>query len=251
MLRDEDEVEDEDSDTDAVELFKSDLDAYAGKLFKSDLDAYAGKLFKSDLDSHVLLSKPLRGEVHCVSWSGTKIACGDEAKFVTVLDVVSREVAWSTELGGKVRSVSWSADGTKIACGVWTESVTVPDVVTGTVMVLDAASGEVAWSKALDGEVYGVSWSADGTKIACGDGAKSVTVLDAARGEEAWSKALGGEVRSVSWSADGTKIACGDGAKFVTVAGRGEPRGGVVQGAWWRGAQRELVGVLHQDRVRR
>eukprot|EP00900_Chrysochromulina_parva_P003463 jgi/Chrpa1/13117/Chrysochromulina_OHIO_Genome00021379-RA len=74
LLRDEDEVEDSDSDADAVELFKS------------DLDAYAGKLFKSDFDSHVLLSKPLRGEVHCVSWSGTKIACGDEAKFVTVLD---------------------------------------------------------------------------------------------------------------------------------------------------------------------
>ena len=205
---DEDEVEVEDADADAAEKFET-------------LDAAAAV--------QVLMSETLDGEVHSVSWStdGTKIACGDDAKFVTVLDAASGKVAWSRTLDGKVRSVSWSTDGTKIACGDWTESLTVPDAVSGpvtgpdavsgTVTVLDAACGEVAWSKTLDGGVYSVSWSADGTKIACGDGAKFVTVLDVARREEAWSKKLDGEVRSVSWSADGTKIACGDKAKFVTV----------------------------------
>jgi WD40 repeat protein len=234
-LREEDEVEVEDADADAGELSQSDLDSQVllsktlGGVEDEDADAYADELFKSDLDSQVLLSKKLSGKVHTVSWSGTKIACGDEAKFVTVLDVVSGK-EWSKELGGKVRSVSWSADGTKIACGDGANFVT----------VLDAASEKEAWSKALGGMVYSVSWSADGTKIACGDGAKFVTVLDAASGEVTWSEALGGEVRSVSWSADGTKIACGDGAKFVTVldAASGEVAwskalGGMVYSVSW------------------
>ena len=135
-------------------------------------------------------------------------ADADAAEKFETLDAAAVQVLMSETLDGEVHSVSWSTDGTKIACGDWNESLTVPDAVSGTVTVLDAASGEVAWSQALRGWVRSVSWSADGTKIACGDKAKFVTVLDVASGEVAWSsKKLGGEVNSVSWSTDGTKIA--------------------------------------------
>ena len=110
MPRDGDEVEVEDADADAAEKFKSDV---------YNADADAAEKFKSDVDSQVEWSQALDGEVYSVSWSadGTKIACGDKAKSVTVLDAASGEVAWSKPLGGAVRSVSWSTDGTKIACG--------------------------------------------------------------------------------------------------------------------------------------
>jgi WD40 repeat protein len=101
-----------------------------------------------------------------------------------------------------VYSVAWSRDGGRIASGASD----------GTAQIWNATTGKTILTyHALADDVRAVTWSPDGTRLACaGDPSGAAQVLDAATGKTLFTAHCHQLiVDALAWSPDGTRIASG------------------------------------------
>jgi WD40 repeat protein len=172
------------------------------------------------------------GNVWSVAFSpdGTRIVTGSLDKTAKVWD--ARTGSPQLELKGhtsQVTSVAFSPDGTRIVTGSHDLTAKLWDALTGTPqLALKGHTVEVSAPplKGYTGEVRGVAFSPDGTRIATASRDRTARVWDARTGtSELELKGHSSWVLSVAFSPDGTRIVTGSSDRTARVwdAGTGTP----------------------------
>jgi WD40 repeat protein len=120
----------------------------------------------------------------------------------------------------------------------------------GTAVVWDAGSGERLLTLSHEGEVWGVAWNQDESRILTWSGDNTAVVWDAASGERLQTLFHDDWVRGAAWNEDENRILTGsdDGAAKIWDVETGrllwlaEPDGkGVTTARWNKGEDRLLV----------
>jgi eukaryotic-like serine/threonine-protein kinase len=109
-----------------------------------------------------------------------------------------------------VEALAWSPDSSRVASGGWDEQVHVWDVAKEeSLLIYDGhASSKAAGTGILEGMIFAVAWSPDGSCIASGSWDKTVQVWNALTGKPIRTyRGHFTSVPAVSWSPDGTYIA--------------------------------------------
>ncbi|KAJ7149173.1 hypothetical protein C8R43DRAFT_888139 [Mycena crocata] len=202
------------------------------------------------------LGKPFEGhegEVNSVSFSpdGTRVVSGAADATIFMWDVATGEIVGESLEGhtGQVMSVSFSPDGTRIVSGAADGTVRLWDVATGkavgkpiedstfavtsvnyssdgtrivsactnnTIRMFDAETGAMI-GEPFEEDSYSVSFSPDGTRIACGS--RSIFVLDAETGFRVAGPLDGhtSHIYCVNFAPDGMRIASASADQTVRV----------------------------------
>lgn len=160
-------------------------------------------------------------KVHAVSFSpdGTEIVSGSTDNTIRIWQV-SKSGSGTFKKSchvGSVLSVAFSPDGTQVISG--SAAMAVCEFSDKAVRVWDVSSGsevqsvvntEVDYVNQKGRDVYSVSFSPDGTKIAAGDNS-AARIWDLISGAEICTlKGVGYPVKSISFSPDGTTLATAD-----------------------------------------
>ncbi|MCB0166543.1 MAG: tetratricopeptide repeat protein, partial [Anaerolineae bacterium] len=121
---------------------------------------------------------------------------------------------------GSVFSVSWSTAGGGIASSEWGTTVHRSDPVSDEQEILAYPADQGNW-------LYGLAWSPDGRRLACGTYRQGVYVFEQAANSPPWpATPLPSWLRTVAWSPDGAQLAGGgdDGLVYIWDATDGRLR---------------------------
>jgi WD40 repeat protein len=143
-----------------------------------------------------------RAEFATLSYEAQPGWCGDHPAFA------SHAARWTDAGHGAVWNVRVAPSGDRVAV-IGTD---------GTVGVVGALDGAVAWRKPIGTPLHALDWSADGGMLAVGGGDRRVYVLDAATGESV--DVLVGHadlVSAVAWGPDGRSLASTAGGPRISL----------------------------------
>ena len=121
--------------------------------------------------------------VICISWSsnGTMIAFGDNGNYLSIYDVKIKQVLVTEKLSGSPFSLAWSPDSTMLAVGHQIYHRDRPEDIT--IVLWDAKRNKITQKLAgHKGNVHGVSWSHDGSKLASGSYDSTIKLWDPSNG---------------------------------------------------------------------
>jgi WD40 repeat protein len=167
--------------------------------------AHSYAVAQEDPPYHTVAHTDVQGTVDTLAWSpdGQMLAVGgDQGVWLYTADL--EEITQLKDTGGTVQDLAWSPNSEMFA------SVSINDKA---VRIWNLSTGQSV--TALEGLIRNpssVSWSPDGSLIACGDsvatpGSSAVKIWNVKTGEiVALIEGHSGTIVSVEWSPDGTKI---------------------------------------------